>query len=53
MDRTRKETDNILQEIFDESPAYFIDWLRENGIFITMYISKMNLDINEFLKDIK
>ena len=52
MDRTREETNKVLEEIFEESPAYLIDWLRENDMRIVYYISNLNKNITKLLKDI-
>jgi len=52
MERNRNETVEILEDIFKESPAYLIDWLRANDLKIISYIVDMNKDITEFLKKI-
>jgi len=52
MDRNRNETVILLNEIFEESSAYLIDWLRANDLKITSYITDLNKDITDFLKKI-
>lgn len=41
-----------LDTIWHESPAYVINWIRENSKSIQDYLVKLNKDIDEFIKNI-
>ena len=41
-----------LDTIWKESPAYIIDWIRDNKTAIREYLFKLNKDIDEFIKNI-
>ena len=50
MERNINEAVNLLNEIFEESPAYLIDWLRANDLKIISYITDLNKNHNRFFK---
>jgi len=46
------ESKDCLDEMWKNSPAYIIDWIRMNREEIKWYLIRLNKNIDEFLKEV-
>ena len=53
MNEDRATVYDELEQIWKDSPAYLIDWLREHSWEMTSYLLELQKDLNDMLKKLK